>query len=117
MKSNQNQMSLYFKISTILLSIVAGITHASSEQAWKQHNTSIQTACMQASHLKNVKAVSDIMLFDDRVGYSALVIEGNYPQAHMKNKKGRELCLYQRQQKKAVVTEADSLLMNKKPNS
>ncbi len=54
------------------------------------------------------------MLFDDRVGYSAVVLEGNYPQKHMKNQKGRELCLYQRQQKRAVVTPADSLLTIKK---
>ncbi|WP_130803140.1 hypothetical protein [Acinetobacter ihumii] len=114
MKSNKNHASVYFKIFAILLSIAAGITHASSEKAWNQQNKSMQTACIQASQLKNVKIVSDTMLFDDRVGYSALVMQGNYPQAHMKNKKGRELCLYQRQQKKAVVTEADTLLSTKK---
>lgn len=41
----------------------------------------------ESQYLKNVKAVSDIMLFDDRVGYSAVVLEGNYPQKHMKNQK------------------------------
>ncbi|WP_151980969.1 hypothetical protein [Acinetobacter guerrae] len=114
MKQQTDKTSVFLKISLVVCSIVAGMTHASSDQAWKQHDQAITTACIKASTLKNAKAVSDIMLFDDRVGYSALVLEGNYPQTHMKNKKGRELCLYQRQQKKAVITSADSLLNVKK---
>jgi len=114
MKYCKDKASIFFKLSLIVCSVVAGITHASSDQAWKQHDQAIKTVCAKASTLKNVKAVSDIMLFDDRVGYSAVVLEGNYPQKHMKNQKGRELCLYQRQQKRAVVTPADSLLTIKK---
>ncbi|MBJ9985835.1 hypothetical protein IAE19_10325 [Acinetobacter sp. S40] len=114
MKQQTDQTSLLLKVLLIIFSMIAGMTHASSEQAWKQHDQAVKTACVKASGLKNAKAVSDIMLFDDRVGYSALVLEGNYPQTHMKNRKGRELCLYQRQQKKAVVTAADGLLSSKK---
>jgi hypothetical protein len=33
------------------------------------------------------------------------LIGGRYPQAFMKNKPGKELCLYQRASKKAVVQE------------
>ena len=54
------------------------------------------------------------MTFDDRVGYSAVILEGHYPQAHMKNQRGRELCLWQRSTQKASVTEADTLLQSKK---
>ena len=54
------------------------------------------------------------MSFDDRVGYSAVVLEGRYPQAHMKNRLGRELCLWQRSKQKASIVEADTLLKSKK---
>ncbi|MNI99318.1 hypothetical protein D3C73_1583650 [compost metagenome] len=43
--------------------------------------------------------------FDDRVGYSALLLEGRYPQKHMNNRKGSELCLFNKQDKTAFVTE------------
>jgi len=46
-------------------------------------------------------------LFDDRVGYSALLIQGKYPQAHMKNKTGQKLCLWNKATKKAYLTEAN----------
>ena len=52
--------------------------------------------------------------FDDRVGYSAIVLEGRYPQAHMKNQLGRELCLWQRAKQKAFIVDADTLLKTKK---
>ncbi|MNP84618.1 hypothetical protein D3C76_1840050 [compost metagenome] len=47
--------------------------------------------------------------YGDDVGYSALLIAGRYPQAFMHNKAGKELCLYQRATKKAVVQDADGL--------
>jgi hypothetical protein len=103
-------------IPFILLSLVCTpyTVHASSEEAWKKHDQNLKTACIKASQLKNTKVVSDVMAFDDRVGYSAIVLEGHYPQAHMKNKLGRELCLWQRSKQKASITEADTLLKLKK---
>ncbi len=103
-------------IPFILLSLVCTsyTVHASSEEAWKKHDQNLKTACIKASQLKNTKVVSDVMTFDDRVGYSAIVLEGRYPQAHMKNKLGRELCLWQRSKQKASITEADTLLKPKK---
>ncbi|MDU9389861.1 hypothetical protein [Pseudomonas sp. zfem002] len=35
----------------------------------------------------------------------ALLLQGRYPQKHMNNRKGTELCLYDRRQKTAYVTE------------
>ena len=88
-------------------SAVASVTFASSEQAWKKHDQNIKSACIKASQLKNAKPASNVMLFDDRVGYSALLIQGQYPQAHMKNKTGQELCLWNKTTKKAYLSEAD----------
>ncbi|USA54426.1 hypothetical protein NDN13_04320 [Acinetobacter sp. C32I] len=88
-------------------SVMSSITFASSEQAWNKHDQEIKAACIKASQLKNAKTVSNVMLFDDRVGYSALLIEGKYPQAHMKNKIGQELCLWNKTSKKAYLTETN----------
>lgn len=103
-------------IGFILLSFIciSYTAHASTAEAWKKHDQTLKTACIKASQLKNTKIVSDIMSFDDRVGYSAVVLEGHYPQAHMKNRLGRELCLWQKSRQKASITEADTLLKLKK---
>lgn len=54
------------------------------------------------------------MDFDDRLGYSALLISGRYPQPQMHNKSARELCLFDRRTRKAFVSEADGLVTPKK---
>lgn len=103
--------SKFFKYLSILgfvvSSAVTSVTFASSEQAWNKHDQEIKAACVKASQLKNAKPVSNVMLFDDRVGYSAILIQGKYPQAHMKNKTGQELCLWNKTSKKAYLTEAN----------
>ncbi|QDY41145.1 hypothetical protein [Candidatus Pantoea soli] len=91
---------------TLLLSPLA---QASSEEAWQQNARNGQQACLKASGLKAASIVGKPVQYDDSVGYDALLLEGRYPQKHMKNQKGRELCLYQRQSGKAVVSEADQL--------
>ena len=88
-------------------SAMASVTFASSEQAWSKHDQNVKMACVKASQFKNAKPVSNVMLFDDRVGYSALLVQGQYPQAHMKNKTGQELCLWNKTTKKAYLSEAN----------
>ncbi|MGV8209399.1 hypothetical protein [Pseudomonas aeruginosa] len=67
-------------------------------------------ACPKASGLRQVRAVGQVLPFDDEVGYSALLLQGRYPQPHMQGRQGRELCLYRRATGKASVSEADALL-------
>ncbi|NCU24194.1 hypothetical protein DZC41_12150 [Acinetobacter haemolyticus] len=102
---------IFFRFISILgivaSSATINITFASSEQVWNKHDQDIKAACIKASQLKNTKPVSNIMLFEDRVGYSALMIQGKYPQAHMKNKIGQELCLWNKTSKKAYLTEVN----------
>jgi hypothetical protein len=100
------------KTSLLLLAslmVAAGQAYASSDQAWSDLDKAVIDSCVKASQLKNVKPAGTAALFDDSVGYNALLLKGRYPQPHMKNKVGTELCLYQRQSKKAVVTEWDSM--------
>ncbi|MCD2356191.1 hypothetical protein LQK91_07120 [Pantoea sp. MHSD4] len=94
-------------LPTLLLS--STLAHASSEDAWKKSREVIVQACVNASHLSKVRVLGEPIEYDDNTGYSALLLEGRYPQQHMKNKRGRELCLFQRSSGRASVSEADKL--------
>lgn len=94
-------------LPTLLLS--STLAHASSEDAWKKSREVMVQACVNASHLSKVRVLGEPIEYDDNTGYSALLLEGRYPQQHMKNKRGRELCLFQRSSGRASVSEADRL--------
>lgn len=106
--------SIFLKYFSILgfvaCSVVTSVTFGSSEQAWNKHDQEIKAACIKASQLKSVKTASNVMLFDDRVGYSTLLLQGKYPQSYMKNKTGQELCLWNKTSKKAYLTEVNMKL-------
>lgn len=83
--------------------------NASSPDAWAAFDKSVLANCTKASGLKEAKPVGNAAQFDDRVGYVALLLQGQYPQKHMKGQQGTELCLYNKQSKKAYVTEWGSI--------
>lgn len=93
------------KAPILSLLLLAPLAHASSDQAWAEHDKQLLKACTAASQLKDVRAQGKSAEFDDRSGYSALLLQGRYPQKHMNNRKGSELCLYDRRKKTAYVTE------------
>lgn len=93
----------------LALSAVACQANASSDDAWKAFDKTLVDSCVAASSLKNAKPAGSSAMFDDSIGYSALLIKGQYKQAFMKNKTGTELCLYDRKSKKAVITEWDNV--------
>lgn len=96
-------------ISLLLLTLAAtSHAYASSPDAWKALDKAVVDSCMKASQLKEVRAVGKAG-FDDSVGYEALMLRGRYPQPHMKNQPGAELCLFNRHSKKATVTEWSEL--------
>jgi len=86
------------------------VAHASAPSAWKDYDQRVTQACVKASGLAGAKPVGGLVKYDDRVPVTALVLEGRYPQKHMKNAKGRELCVWDRKAEKAYVSEADQLL-------
>lgn len=102
------QYSTWLLMSALLCSSVPAL--ASTSEAWAASDRAMTQACIKASGLNNPQPVSKIMLYDDRVGYSALLLQGRYPQKQMKNQRGRELCLYHRATQRASVTEADDLM-------
>ncbi|QWT20617.1 hypothetical protein KPL74_01080 [Bacillus sp. NP157] len=88
----------------------ASAASASTPAAWKDYDQRVTQACVAASGLKDAKPVGGLIQYDDRVPVTALVLAGRYPQKHMKNAPGRELCVWDRKANKAYVSEADQLL-------
>ena len=99
------------RLSVALAALLLGTTsaRASSSEAWAGHDKTLLSNCLQASTLKNPKPAGTPALFDDSIGYTALLIKGTYPQKFMNNKTGIELCLYHRASQKAVVSEWDGV--------
>lgn len=98
-----------------VLCLIAPLAHASSPDAWAAYDKNVLASCTRASGLKGAKPVGNAAQFDDRVGYTALLLQGQYPQKHMKGQQGTELCLYNKKSKTAYVTEWDSIRQNAKP--
>ncbi len=100
------------KTSTLVMLALAAVTgqaSASSTEAWRAFDKTLVDSCIAASSLKNARPAGAPASFDDSLGFSALLIKGQYKQAVMKNKTGTELCLYHRKDKKALVTEWDNV--------
>ena len=93
----------------LCLTPLATQAHASSPDAWATYDEAVLASCTKASSLKDAKPVGTAAQFDDRVGYTALLLQGQYPQKHMKGAQGTELCLYSKKSKTAYVTEWDSI--------
>ena len=96
----------------ILLGLTAAMTfqaQAASPDAWAAYDKKVLASCLKASGLKDPEPVGTAAQFDDRVGYTALLLQGQYPQKHMNGATGTELCLYRKKTKTAFVTEWDSI--------
>jgi hypothetical protein len=86
---------------------------ASTPDAWSAYDQEVLKACVAASSLREARPAGARVDFDDRIGYSALLIVGHYPQPHMNNQPGRELCLFDRRTRTASVSDADRLIVRK----
>ncbi|MDK1396500.1 hypothetical protein [Pseudomonas protegens] len=93
----------------LCLATLTGQASASSDDAWAALEQAIRISCTQASGLQNPNPVGTIAQFPDQVGVSALLLQGRYPQKHMRGQSGIELCLYNRQTGQAAVSEWDSI--------
>lgn len=83
---------------------------ASSDAAWQQHDKQAKQACKSASSLKNIVWLSQPVLFDDTVGYTALKLKGKFkPARSQKTWTQEELCLYSRKSGKAYIAEVTAV--------
>lgn len=102
--------AMFTKGFVVIALVLAGAAQASAPSAWKDYDQRLTRACIAASGLKDAKPVGGPIRYDDRVPVTALVLAGRYPQKHMNNRPGRELCVWDRKAGKAYVSEADQLL-------
>jgi hypothetical protein len=101
--------------SLLVAASVASVAGAASPAAWSAHDREAAASCVKASGLKRAQAVGLPMVYDDRIGLTALLVSGRYPQPNMKNRPGRSLCLFDRKKREAFVTEADQLSITSIP--
>lgn len=101
-----------FMIAAIFPS--ASVFGATTE-AWAAHRQEVIAACAAASELRNPKPAGSTVEFDDRVGLTAVIIDGYYKQPSMKNKRGRLLCLFDKRTRAASVSDAESIVSKRRP--
>jgi hypothetical protein len=84
--------------------------HAATPEAWADYEKAVIAACINVSGLRNAKPAGRLVDFDDRLGISAIVIQGRHSQKHMNNARGRVLCVFDKKTQTAFVSEAKDLL-------
>ena len=84
--------------------LTAAASFASTPDKWAKVDATSQIACLKAAGLTGAQAGSPIR-FSDNIMFDARVVEGTWPQPHMKGAKARMLCLYNRKNKRAEVQE------------
>ncbi|MBD2054482.1 hypothetical protein H6F88_00260 [Oculatella sp. FACHB-28] len=104
-----NRSKSLLTLTTAGLLVTAIAVQASSPEAWEQHYQEVRTSCLNVSGLNNAEPVGEIITFSDDVGYDALLVSGTYPQPDLNNQAGQVLCLFNRQTRQAIVSEADGL--------
>jgi hypothetical protein len=90
-------------IALIALAISAPAVGATPE-SWAKLDMATEAACLKAANLAGAKAGPPIR-YSDKAGIDARVVEGAWPQPHMKGAKARMLCLYNRKNKRPEVQE------------
>jgi hypothetical protein len=107
--------------AALALLVAAPRVLASSPEAWRAYDREVRTACLKASGLLQPRLLSDRLDVPaappDQNGItliiSAFLLEGRYPQAHMKGQMGRELCLFDQRNRRAFVGPAGTLTISR----
>ena len=92
-------------ISMLLVCVASaspGQSLASSADKWAELTQRASAACAKASELKNAKAGKSTD-FSDKV---LVLVDGIWPQPHMKNATARFVCLYDKRTQTAEAVEA-----------
>jgi hypothetical protein len=109
---SRRQRCALFVIGFGLGVVFAGVVpsaHAATPETWAAHQQEATAACVAASALQGARAAGQPIEFDDSIGTTALLITGRHAAAHMQGQRARELCLFDKQSRKAAVALADSL--------
>lgn len=96
------------KISPLIGAAVAFALSApafsATPDAWAKVDAASQAACVNAANLSGAAAGPPVR-YSDKLLIDARVIEGTWPQPHMKGAKAKMLCLYNRKTKRVEVQE------------
>ena len=95
------------RFTTLALAAALAVpAFASAPDAWAEHEAAVIAACTAASGLNNVQVASELIQYDDSLGIDALLITGEYPQAHMAGQpSGLSLCVFNKATGAAAVSE------------
>lgn len=85
----------------LAIAVIAVPVQASSPDAWTELFKRASAACEKASKLKKAKAGTPVD-FPDKV---LVIVDGIWPQPHMKNAAARFACLYDKRTRTAVTAE------------
>lgn len=77
---------------------------AATPESYAKLDKASEAACLKAANLGGA-TVGPPIRYSDRVGIDARVVEGTWPQPHMKGAKAKMLCLYNRKNKRTEVQE------------
>lgn len=86
-----------------LLLAACATASASTDAAWKSLFAQTRAACIQASGLKTPKVALGPIQFSSAIAYR---INGTWPQAHMKGRRGTVYCLHPYPDGKPEIAEA-----------
>jgi len=101
-------------VATHAMLAAAATAAATTPAEWAAFDREVTAACASASGLRDVRPAGKRVDFDEGVGFVALVIDGRYPQPHMKNRRARVLCLFDKRNRVAIVADADALVTTRK---
>lgn len=82
--------------------LCAGSARAASPEAWAELFRKASAACVKASELKEARAGKPV----DFSGKVLVMVDGRWPQPHMKNQPARFACLYDKRAGTAEAHEA-----------
>jgi len=88
--------------SLLTYALFSSSAYASTPEAWTEYYQERDRACLAASNFDDARVLGEAAEYDDRITFAARLIVGRYPQ---NNQKGTKLCLYDRKNKVAYVTE------------
>lgn len=75
---------------------ISSTSLASSPDAWDEHYRSVRDACLEQSALRDAKPASDLMVFSDVAGVTALLVKGK----HARQGQVTLLCVWKRSNKR-----------------
>lgn len=99
--------TLFPRLAAVAAAVCVSPAAASSPEAWAAHRTEVVAKCSHASGLRNARLMGRLIEYDDRVGFTAALIVGTYPQPHMKGQPGKSLCLFDKRSRTAQAAPAD----------